>query len=170
LPANSSAESLGGEYQLRLVATSGEKSGSAVNGRLTLQPQSRSLLYRSRLGGGTDSAVAHPLFGAADIDLSAVDAVLVGNTESLDPLQPGVLVIERHARPGRPPLAEIVLRLGSEANRMDRQRVEGGYTALWITELTPTGFAGTWRSGIMSQRSAGYFCAVRKDGKDGKDG
>jgi hypothetical protein len=168
LPAGSSGEGIGGEYQLRLVATSGTKVGSTVDGTLRLQPHTGELRYRSR--PAADSSVVHPLYGAAELDLGAVDAVQVGSIGSTDPSAPGVLVIERHERAGQTPRAEITLRLGSEANRRDRQRVDGGYTALRVQELSQSGFSGTWASGILRERSAGYFCAVRKDGKDGKDG
>lgn len=164
LPAGSRTEGIAGEYELRLVATSGAKSGSSIEGTLRLQPQREDLLYRTRPGGATDSAVVHPLYGTVDVDLSAVDAVQVGSITSADPSRPGVLVIERHERRGEAPAAEIVLRLGSEANRQDRQRVDGGYTALWVRKLSPQGFSGTWSSGISLQRATGYFCAVRKDG------
>ena len=167
LPAETSGAGIGGEYQLRLVATSGAKVGSRVDGRLRLQPQTGELRYRSR--AGADSSVVHPMYGAAELDLGAVDAVQVGSISSLDPAEPGVLVIERHERAGRTPRADITLRLGSEANRRDRQRVDGGYTALRVRELSPSGFSGTWASGVLRERSAGYFCAVREDGKDGKD-
>ena len=162
LPAPSTADGLAGDYQLRLVATSGAKTGAAAEGSLMLQPQSEPLRYRTRLGGGRDTTVVHRLYGSADLDLAGVDAVLVGSTTSLDPTMPGVLVIESHQRPGQAPRSEIVVRLGSEANRRDRQRVDGGYTALRVRELSPSGFSGTWGSGITGERSAGYFCAVRK--------
>ena len=167
LPAESSGEGIGGDYRLRLVATSGAKVGSTVDGRLRLQPQTGPLRYRSR--AGTDSSVVHPMYGAAELDLGAIDAVQVGSISSIDPAEPGVLVIERHERAGQTPRAEITLRLGSEANRRDRQRVDGGYTALRVRELSPSGFSGTWASGVLRERSAGYFCAVREEGKDGKD-
>ena len=143
LPATSTAEALAGEYQLRLVATSGRMSGSAVEGRLKLQPQLDSLRHARRLGGATDSTVRHPLYGSTEVDLAAVDAVRVGSTSSLDPTRPGVLVVERHERAGQAPRAEIVMRLGSDANRRDRQRVDGGYTALRVKRVSAEGCAGT---------------------------
>ncbi len=155
---------MGGEYRLRLVATSGSRTGSEANGKLTLQPQSGELRYRARPGGYTDSSVVHPLYGSTDVDLAAVDAVLVGSTTSLDPTRPGVLVVERHARPGQAPIAHIWLRLGSDANQRGRQRVDGGYTALRIRQMSPAGFSGSWASGIKSEQSAGYFCAERTKG------
>ena len=161
LPPASSASDLAGEYRLRLVATSGAKKGVATDGSLSLEPQSDALRYRSRPGGSRDSTVLHPLYGAADVDLAAVDAVSVGSITSRDPTQPGVLVMERHAKPGRPPATEIVIRLGSEANRSDRQRFDGGYTALRVRHLGPSRLAGSWSSGISGEQAAGYFCATR---------
>jgi hypothetical protein len=168
LASESSGDEIAGEYQLRLVATSGAKVGSTVDGTLSLQPQTGRLRYRPR--PGADSSLVHPLYGSAEVDLDAVDAVQVGSISASDPAAPGVLVIERHERAGQAPRAEITLRLGSEANRQDRQRVDGGYTALKVRQVSPTGFSGSWRSGVLRERSAGYFCAVRKDGKDGKNG
>jgi hypothetical protein len=168
LAAESSGEALAGEYQLWLVATSGTKVGSIVDGTLRLQPQTGELRYRSRRGA--DSSVVHPLYGAAELGLGAVDAVEVGSIRSNDPSAPGVLVIERHERAGQTPRAEITLRLGSEANRRDRQRVDGGYTVLRVQELRPSGFSGAWASGVLRERSTGYFCAVRKGGNDGSGG
>ena len=160
LPAESSAEGIAGEYQLRLVATSGAKAGSTVDGALRLRPQEGKLRYRS--GPAADSSVIHPVYGAAELDLEAVDAVEVGSISSSDPTVPGVLVIERHERAGQTPRAEITIRLGSEANRRDRQRVDGGYTALRVRQVTSSGFAGSWASGVLRERSSGYFCAIRK--------
>ena len=164
LTSTASTEGMAGEYRLRLVATSGPKTGSAANGKLTLQPQRGQLRYRARPGGVPDSSVVHPLYGSTDVDLAAVDAVLVGSTTSSDSTRPGVLVVERHARPGQAPLADIVLRLGSEANQRERQRVDGGYTALRVRQMSPVGFSGTWASGIKAEQSAGYFCAERVGG------
>ena len=165
LPPPSSAAGLAGEYRLRLVATSGTKKGAATEGTLRLDPHTNSLRYGTRPGGARDSTVLHPLYGAADVDLALIDAVSVGNTTSLDPMQPGVLVIERHAPLGRSPQAEIIIRLGSEANRRDRQRFDGGYTALRVRQVGPGRLAGSWASGVTAERAAGYFCATRVDGR-----
>lgn len=165
LPAASSATGLAGEYQLRLVATSGAKKGAAADGKLRLDAQTDSLRYRRRLGGAPDSTVLHPLYGATDVDLSLIDAVSVGSTTSLDPTRPGVLVMERRAAPGRSPRTEIIIRLGSDANRMDRQRFDGGYTALRVRQVGPGRLAGSWASGVATERAAGYFCATRTSGR-----
>jgi hypothetical protein len=161
LPASASAEGLAGEYRLKLVAVAGAKEGAVAEGNLWLLPQDSTRRYRARLSGNVDSTVVHPLFGAADLDLNPVDAVAVGRIDSRDPERPGVLVLERHARPGRTPLAEITLRLGSEANRPDRTRFDGAYTALRVQKVGPHGFAGSWGSGVTGERTSGYFCATR---------
>lgn len=165
LPAGSSLKGLSGDYRLRLVATSGDKKGAATEGTLRLERQPDSLRYRTRLGGGRDSTVLHPLYGAADVDLALIDAVSVGSTTSLDPRQPGVLVTERQAVSGGSPQSEIIIRLGSDANRRDQQRFDGGYTALRIREIGPEQLAGSWASGVATERAAGYFCATRVDGR-----
>ena len=162
LPAASSATGLAGEYRLRFVATSGARKGATAEGSLRLEPQTGALRYRTRPGGAQDSTVLHPLYGATDVDLSLIDAVLVGSTTSLDPMQPGVLVMECHAAPGQPPRAEIVMRLGSDANRRDRQRFDGGYTALRVRQVGAGQLAGSWSSGVTAERAAGYFCATRR--------
>lgn len=165
LPASGTATGLAGDYELRLVATSGAKTGAAAEGTLRLQPQRDSLLYLIRLGGVPDSTVTHPLYGSVDLNLAAVDAVSVGSTNSTDPIQPGVLVIERHPALGQSGVSGITIRLGSEANRRDRQRFDGGYTALRVQEASPERLLGTWASGVSREHAAGYFCAVRTDGR-----
>lgn len=156
----SSAAGLTGEYRLRLVATSGTRKGSAVEGLLRLRPQDSLLRYRVRLGGVRDTTVLHPLFGGVEIDLTPVGAVAVGSTTSLDPMQPGVLVMERHGSAERSP-GEITIRLGSEANRRDRVRFDGGYTALRVQKIDRKRFSGTWSSGVTRKRASGYFCATK---------
>ncbi len=69
---------------------------------------------------------------------------------------PGVIVIERVGEPKR-----ILLRLGSEANRRDLQRFDGGYTVLDVRTLSDNAFGGSWRSGVTRNQAEGYFCAVR---------
>jgi hypothetical protein len=170
LPATTSAEGLAGEYRLNLVASSGPRKGSAAEGTLHLEPQDSSRRYRMGLAGRVDSTIVHPLLGSTDLDLNAVDAISVGRTDSRNPERPGVLVIERHARPGRTPQSEITMRLGSDANRSGQTRFDGGYTALRVRKVGPQGFAGSWSSGVTGERAAGFFCAVREDGKDGKVG
>ena len=56
----------------------------------------------------------------------------------------------------------ILLRLGSEANRTDRQAFDAAFTVLEARVVSDDGFFGAWRSGVGTERSDGYFCAVRE--------
>ena len=64
-----------------------------------------------------------------------------------------MLVIER---PG-----QLMLRVGSEANRTGVRRFDGAYTVLRVQQVTDKGFAGTWESGVDMDESGGHFCASR---------
>jgi hypothetical protein len=110
------------------------------------------------MGGIRDTAASNVLYGNTDVDLDNVGAVRPGDLEALDPRRPGVLVIERKGT--------ITLRLGSDANTRGQARFDGGYTALRVAEASDGRFAGSWASGVKTQRSAGYFCAERMDERE----
>lgn len=150
------AEQLAGTYRLKLVATEGAKAGQSSEGTLLLQPYEPSL-REVTVGGIRDTAARYVHYGRADVDLDAVGAVSPGELGSLDPMQPGVVVIQRKGA--------ITLRLGSAANRRDVARFDGGYMALRVGEATADRLAGSWTSGVGTRRSAGYFCAVRVEGR-----
>jgi hypothetical protein len=133
------ADQLGGRYTVRIVATSGAKRGSSAEGRMELMPNTAA-------GGAA-------MYGTAELDFASVGAVVPGDPGSSDPLSPGVLVLEGSSG--------VMLRVGSEANRKDVRRFDGAFTALQVTQVTDQGFAGTWRSGLGTEESAGHFCAVR---------
>jgi hypothetical protein len=147
-----STERLEGDYRVRLVATEGPKSGQATEGTLKLRPHDAALRTVT-VKGIRDTTASYVLYGSTDVNLDGIGAVRPGDPESEDPMRPGVLVIERRGT--------VVLRLGSEANRRDAVRFDGGYTALRVHRLSGDSFAGTWTSGVQAQRSAGYFCAKR---------
>jgi hypothetical protein len=155
LPAETRTQLLEGEFRIRFVAASGSGGGPSreVDGTLKLLPNNVS-------PRAADTAYAYPLFGTLDADLAAVGATAPGDIGSLDPMQPGVLVIERltagPAKSGR-----LLLRLGSLANRRDVVRFDGGYTALWVRALDSEGFAGSWESGAPMPTARGHFCATR---------
>jgi hypothetical protein len=146
------ADSLDGEFNLQLVATSGSKRGTTAAGQLTLMPQD-SGYRRMDPGSSRDTSLSLPLYGTASMDFASVGAVIPGDPGSSNPANPGVLVLEH---PGR-----VMLRLGSEANRRDVRRFDGAYTALQVQQVTDKGFAGTWRSGLGAEESGGHFCADR---------
>jgi hypothetical protein len=160
LPSDATADSLAGEYRVRVVATAGPKKGVAENARLVLRPVEESLRRPAAVAGLSDSTTRLPLSGSIELDPSAVGATRTGDLRSLDPLAPGVLVLEhRPAHPDAP--AGITLRLGSDANRRGVTRFDGGYFALSVRRIDATGFAGTWVSGVTNQSAEGYFCAER---------
>lgn len=150
------AGQLAGEFDVRLVASTGDKRGATAGGRLHLWPQD-SAHRRLQLPDGTSSSTySLPLAGTATADFAAVGAIVPGDPGSKDPESPGVLVI---SRPG-----QIMLRVGSEANRRDVRRFDGAYTVLRVQQITEQGFAGTWDSGVDMDRSGGHFCANRAAG------
>lgn len=147
------ADGLGGKYTLRLVSTAGPTQSATTDGRLELLTQDSAYRSHQLPDGSTDSTFTFPQYGTAHVDFSAVGAVIPGDPTSADPSSPGVLVIQR---PG-----QVMLRVGSEANRRGMRRFDGAYTVLEVRQVTDDGFAGTWRSGVGTQESGGHFCAVK---------
>jgi hypothetical protein len=163
LAQGASAEALVGEYRLRLVATSGSRPGASTDGHVRLRPADDTLRSPAPVLGIRDSLTVLPLRGAAELEAGAIGATVPGDPGSDDPRAPGVLVIERHsARPGEPP--SIILRVGSDANRRDAVRFDGGFLALTVRGIDSAAFAGTWVSGGGGRAAKGYFCAERTAG------
>ncbi len=154
LPTNARADDLAGQYDVVLVARTGQETGSRVAGELVLQhyvtPREASVPFR--------------LTGTADIDLEQVGAVRLGDLMSRDTVAPGVAVLERRVGAAGREVSEITLRLGSLANQRNNTRFDGAYTALRVTWVDMAGFGGTWASGVTGPESGGYFCAFRKGG------
>jgi hypothetical protein len=151
--ASVTADNLAGEFNLRLVATSGAKRGTTAAGKLTLMPQDSAYRRMDQPGSSRDTGLSLPLYGTATMDFASVGAVIPGDPGSSNPANPGVLVLEH---PGR-----VMLRVGSEANRRDVRRFDGAFTALQVQQVSDKGFAGTWRSGMGGDESGGHFCADR---------
>ena len=147
---------LAGEFVVRLVASSGAKRGATTEGRIHLTPHDSAHRRLKLPDGSSSSTYTLPFYGTAALDFAAVGAVAPGDPASTDPESPGVLVIER---PG-----QILLRVGSEANRRDVRRFDGAFTVLRVQQVTEEGFAGTWESGVDMDRSGGHFCATRAGG------
>lgn len=136
------ASDLTGKYRITLVATTGDSAGRRAEGGLALE-----------LSGRPDAA----LIGRTTVPVERVDAFRVGQLEVSGDSAPGVLLF---LSPGERPGA--LLRLGSDANaRGGAQAIEGMFTALTVLRVDSAGFAGSWRSGAMTDRAAGYFCATR---------
>jgi len=131
-----------GTFDVTLVATMGNAAGRQAKGVLTL--------------AATDVPGAVVAGSIAELALETVGGLRVGDLGSRDAAAPGVLGFAPPA-----PGSEILLRLGSEANRRDVVRFDGAYMVLRAQTSSAQGFAGTWRSGITTDQAGGYFCAVR---------
>ena len=150
------ASRLGGEFVLHLVATSGDEQGGFSRGPLELMSHDSAHRRLKLPDGSSSSTYTLPLYGTTAVDFAAVGAVAPGDPASADPESPGVLVIER---PG-----QVMLRVGSEANRRGVRRFDGAFTVLRVQQVTEAGFAGTWESGLNLDRAGGHFCASRATG------
>ncbi len=117
---------------------------------------------RDLIGPGDNPmpGVVVPFYGAADIDVTEVGALPLGTTNSDDPLQPGVLVIENN--PDDATARSLIMRLGSEVNSRNAVPFDGGYTVLRVRLVSPDSMLGSWASGTVTEVAAGFFCAVRQ--------
>ena len=156
LAADASLEGRVGDYLLTMVEEVDGTPTRTVEGSLVLLPQVESYRQFEGSGGGPIPGVTSPLFGSTDVNVEAVGAVRVGSLSSQDPASPGVLVIESET--GTSP--SILLRLGSDANRRDLVRFDGGYAVLTVAEIMAESFSGTWSSGARGPDSEGFFCAT----------
>ena len=157
LAADASLEGRVGDYRLTMVEEVDGTPTRTVEGPLVLFTQVESLRQFEGSAGGSISGVTSPLFGSTDVNVEAVGAVRVGSLSSQDPASPGVLVIESETGTG----PSILLRLGSDANRRDLVRFDGGYAVLTVVEITTESFSGTWSSGARGPDSEGFFCATQ---------
>jgi hypothetical protein len=156
LAADASLAGRAGVYLLTMIEEVGGNPSRTADGTLSLLTQEDGLRQFPGGAGGSIPGVTSPLFGSTDLDIGAVGAVRVGDLSSEDPASPGVLVIESETGAG----TSILLRLGSDANRRDLVRFDGGYTVLTVVEITGAAFGGTWSSGIRGPESSGFFCAA----------
>jgi hypothetical protein len=143
-------DGLAGTY--RLVMTSDADPEIQTRGRLQLAPA-------PDVSRGMGAAPV--LVGTTDIDASIVGAIVPGPASSEDPGAPGVGVYAFPERPGSA-VTMAVLRLGSEANRRDRQRFDGAHATLRITARHDDRFGGSWTSAEGAVERSGGFCAIRR--------
>ena len=146
LPQRATLAGAYGQHRLVLATRAGDRT---VSGLL--------VLVASPPGRETFGPASTPLQGTTDIDLRTVGAHPIGNPASTDPHAPGVLVLEFDRDGAR----QILLRLGSDANRLDIVSYDGGHTVLQVRQIDADGFAGTWESQARSSFAAGHFCATR---------
>jgi hypothetical protein len=162
LAPDAAADALRGAYHLELVAGHGRRAGDSTSAELELVTAPDSLQVPPPMGAIRDTTTRLPLIGWTDLQPDAIGAADTGPLDGHEPAAPGVLVIERRTRRADAP-REILLRLGSEANRRDRVRFDGGYFVLTVLQSDDGGFAGTWASSANGPASGGHFCA-RKSG------
>jgi hypothetical protein len=144
LGPQSDVAALEGSFELTLVASSGDSAGRQAMGRLSLRPARR---QDASFVGGTDLSV------------ETVGALRVSNLDVTSDSAPGVAA---YVRSGDRP--DVLLRFGSGANIAGVRRFEGEYTVLTVHRIDVRGFVGAWRSGALTERAAGHFCARRLDG------
>ncbi len=136
-----------GHYRLTLVE---QTDAASAQGNL--------VLYRQVPGLETLGKSTTPLYGTTDVDMEAVGGYRVRGAGSDAADAPGVLVLEFDRAGTR----NILLRLGSAANRRDTMLPDGAYTVMQVHEISADGFSGSWRIGSSLSRSTGHFCATRR--------
>ncbi len=146
-----------GEYTLTMVGGAEGANPASTQGVLSLHEQRENLRRFAGSSWNSIPGVASPLYGTTDVGVEVVGALRVGDLSSADPAAPGVLVIESVTAQG----PSILIRFGSDANRRDVLRFDGGFTVLELHEISDDGFSGSWNSGARGPRAAGYFCAER---------
>ena len=150
---------LTGIYEVEFIATSGERRGKRVRGKLELKARDSvtSILYG--LGGQPNSRVREPYFGYMTVDLASVGAFTEGSVASRDSQAPGVTVRSWSDRAE----GQTEFRFGSDANRRDRFILDGAYVGTDLLEATSARFAGKWSAslGYTSYHAAGFFCGRR---------
>jgi hypothetical protein len=82
----------------------------------------------------------------------------MGDVRSTDPRQPGVAIWASQTPDG---VVSAVMRIGQEAIRSDLVRFDGGYTALFLQQVSVNAIRGGWASGVTTETASGYFCAER---------
>ena len=124
----------------------------------SVKPSSEGFFLACEADG--QNSLVGPFYGAADIDVTEVGALPLGTTNSDDPLQPGVLVIQNS--PDDTTARSLIMRLGSETNSRNAVPFDGGYTVLRVRLVRPDSMLGSWASGTVTEVAAGFFCAVRQ--------
>ena len=154
-----------GRYILTLVDTFGRTQPLRMRGRLWLaataaddsSPGTRATLP-------ADDTREHPFAGATDFPFDSLKipglvwAPGAPPQQSLDPIQPGVLVVHRnHASLVADP--DFVLQVGTRANDRGRQVSDSGGVAFAIRGGSGDGFWGMWGARAAGKARRGFFCA-----------
>jgi hypothetical protein len=148
-------DSVTGRWRLEMVDVTGDSSGRRVIGSLALRAQD-SVSQRVVRPGMTGVTV--PVIGDAEIALEQVGAARIGDVSSLDAKRPGLSI---WVSPASTNTVSAVMRIGEEEIQSDLVRIDGGFTALYIRQVSATAIRGGWASGVTATRASGYFCADR---------
>ena len=163
LPAGTRAEPLAGTHRVTLVAVTGPSAGRSVSGRVSLTMFDSASPYPRPSPALPGSVASYPLHGRTDLMLDSIGAAALGAGRT-DPALPGVLVVTWEKAPPQSGTG-ITLRFGAEANRPGVVRFDGAFTALHVSNLTDSSFAGTWvTGGAQPPGGGGHFCARRAAG------
>lgn len=158
-----SVEGLAGVYELTMTASTGDRAGRSVTGRLELRASADERRTMRDIDGSEAPDVEVPYFGATDVPLDSVGAMRLGETWLFDERAPGVLFLSRvDGTSGS--VVSATVRLGAQANDRDRVRFDGGYTVLRVLHRVGGDFFGHWESGVTSVQAGGHFCAFRVGG------
>lgn len=147
---------LAGEWLLTLMGEGGRWADGVLELRAPAEEEAETRPASAR-------GLPARLVGWARLDFAAVGAVVPGDPESRDPEAPGVgayLFADSGPEGDASPLA-VILRIGSEANRSDRQRFDGAHTTLRVRSVDGDRFGGTWSSAEGARDVGGAFCATR---------
>jgi hypothetical protein len=154
LAANTPWDGLAGSWRLTMVSATGSDAGHSVSGTMTLRIQDSTRRAIVRPGS---TRVTVPLIGSADIALERVGAVRIGDIGSTESLKPGLAIWVSQSDSG----VSAVLRIGQEEIPSDLIRFDGGFTALFLRQVSATSMRGGWASGVAPGQAGGYFCAER---------
>lgn len=153
---------LNGGFEVKFVATAGQRAGQVATGRLWLRPQDAGLVRLT--SADPNVVVSQPTIGRLDLALDSIGAVRMGDPMSDSINTPGVgLYVTQLAGGG---VTGVVARVGSGSNVRGQMLFDGGYFTLHVRRVGPDGIFGSWTSspgsgGMVTTDPAGHFCAVR---------
>ncbi|MDH5644170.1 MAG: hypothetical protein OEY63_08210 [Gemmatimonadota bacterium] len=153
---------MSGDYEVIVVLEREDSDKIELRVDLTLVPNPDSLRTIFIAPGIPVAGSTAPFYGFSSLDLSALEAPNLGDVDSRNPLEPGVLLIETVEGSAGEERTSVLMRLGSHANRRGQTRFDGGYFVMQVTHLERNRFTGTWTAGLIATDATGYFCASRK--------
>jgi hypothetical protein len=135
-----------GEFELTVVSVKRSEGHQAARGQLTL--------WQNSLNDSTER-IRYPVNGLSKIDLTQLGPLpLAYSPATMDPAKPGVQIVHN------PSQGSIVMVFGNALSNKVVTRDAGVYFEM--SEVTDSGFDGTWRSGGRNPAApSGVFCSRR---------